>query len=186
MRKIGSEKETERKKKRNVLISSIFLLLVLIFGTIGYGFIVGPGNSNTDDTNTIPEGEVVPYGDQWATRLGAQIFKLSNSPDSLSEIPVDINSTLFSYSTSTLYIDSSNQAITSQISSLFASYAPRIQRACYLSCPDENIPEKTCSDNLIIWRDLLENKVYQEENCIFIEGDLRAVEAFIYKMLGLN
>src|SRR3989344_3062215 len=108
MRKIGSEKETERKKKRNVLISSIFLLLVLIFGTIGYGFIVGPGNSNTDDTNTIPEGEVVPYGDQWATRLGAQIFKLSNSPDSLSEIPVDINSTLFSYSTSTLYIDSSN------------------------------------------------------------------------------
>jgi hypothetical protein len=185
MRKIGSEQEDDRKKKRNVLYISGFMLLILVGGTVGYGFLSGSSNSISGTDSELTEGEVTQVGNQWTVRIGSQFFYFSNSPESIQEVQVDISNNLNSYVGTTLYIVSENDAILSQLGSLLSGYAARVQEACHGPC-EENLPEKECSDNLIVWIDSLENKVYQEDNCIFIEGDTRAVDAFIYRMIGIN
>jgi hypothetical protein len=38
---------------------------------------------------------------------------------------------------------------------------------------------------MIVWQKGAENKVYQKDNCVFIEGDMKAADAFLYKIFGL-
>ena len=72
-----------------------------------------------------------------------------------------------------------------EISLSLGRYTGRIQEACYGKC-DKDLPEKDCTQNLIVWKDSAENKVYSQGKCVFIEGDLRAVDAFLYKIFELN
>ena len=60
-------------------------------------------------------------------------------------------------------------------------FVSRIQEACYGPC-EEDLPEKSCEDNLIVVKESEESKIYQEENCIFIEGGTGAIDAFFYRL----
>jgi regulator of sigma D len=60
-----------------------------------------------------------------------------------------------------------------------------MQEACYGSC-ERNLPEKNCTENIIIFKDSKENSVTQQDKCVFIEGDLRTVDAYIYKLFELS
>jgi len=101
---------------------------------------------------------------------------------SIENIPVDISLTPESYLGGNIYIESDNQGILQELASTIGSFS-RLQEACYGKC-EENLPEKTCDDNLIVWKESAENKVYQENNCVFIEGDISAADAFIYKLFN--
>ena len=178
MRKIGTEAEIERKRKRNILVLSVFMLFVLVVGTFGYGFITGTrGSPQEQETSTINL-----VGGKWEIKSNGQLFYLSIHPAQVEGIPVEITST--NYAASPLYIIAENQEVYLELSSTLNRFAPQIQPACYGPC-EADLPEKTCEDSLIVWRDSLENKVYQEQNCIFIEGDMKAVDAFLYRLLGL-
>lgn len=188
MRKLGSEKGIEQKRKRNTLILSIFMLFILVGGTAGYAFITSPGSSNpTANPSGSQDGSDLAdfIGGRWVVNADGLEFSLANSPESVSDIPVEQSMSTFSYIGKPLYIDSDNTAINSELATVLTNYASRIQTACYGPC-DKDLPEKDCTDNLIIWRDNPQNRVYQEENCIFIEGDLRAVDAFLYNLIGLQ
>lgn len=186
MRKLGSEKELEQKKKRNTLILSIFMLLVLIGGTAGYAFITNPGSTIDPNAGSEDGSELARFaGNRWIVNVDGLDMSFANSPESVSDIPVDQTTSTFSYIDKPLYIVSENNAVNAELGTVLSNYVSRIQRACYGPCEDD-LPEKDCSENMIIWEDSVENRVYQEENCIFIEGDLRAVDAFLYHMLGIN
>ena len=62
-------------------------------------------------------------------------------------------------------------------------YSYRIQDACYGEC-ERDLPEKSCEEKIIVFRESQEKQIYQEGNCIFIDGDLSSVDAFLYKILG--
>lgn len=175
MRKIGSEHEIERKKKRNVLVISLFILFVLVLGTIGYGFLSAP---STPSTNSQQTNSANTY-----TINSQQIF-FTYSKEEVSSIPVDITASLFSFSGKPLYLASENQALNFEIASTLGRFSSRAQEVCYGTC-EKDLPEKDCSENLIVWTDSLENNVYQQENCIFIEGDLKAADAFLYKIFDI-
>ena len=187
MRKIGTEKEIEEKRKRNILYISAFMLFVLIIGTIGYGFISNPniGDSGNNITDINNEGIVVEENGRWTATINGQTYYFSNSLESTINISVDITSDLLELSGVSLYVDANNTAVINEIGLALSNYAGKFSEGCYGSCT-RDLPEKNCSDNLIIWKDSLNNKVYQKEKCIFIEGDLRAVDAFLYRILGLN
>lgn len=181
MRKIGSDKEDERKRKRNVLLISLFILFVLLIGTIGYGFL-----SKTDYANQDETSQKIRYtGSSWIVNINGQDYQFSNSPDSVSNISVNIDGNLASYVSSPLYIASDNNAVNVEIYSALNRHISRIQNACYGPC-EKDLPEKDCTENLIVWKDSPENKVFQTDKCIFIEGDLAAVDAFLYKFLGYS
>ncbi|MFH1802153.1 MAG: hypothetical protein ABH864_01740 [archaeon] len=182
MRKIGSEKETEAKRKRNTLILSVFMLIILIGGTAGYAFITS-SRSNNDPTTT--NTGIRQLGNRWIVTIDGIDLSFANPPESVQDVPVDISVSKSTYRGASIYIVSDNNAVNIEIATTLGTYTSRVQRACYGPCEDD-LPEKDCSENLIIWRDNPENRVYQDENCVFIEGDIRAVDAFLYNALGVQ
>lgn len=183
MRQIGSERELEQKRKRNVLVLSLFMLAVLVIGTAGYAFLSNPNPQDVSAENNNQE-KVRFDGTRWVLIMDSENFYFLNSPDSAENISVNTTLSLFNYKGMPLYIASDNNAVNSEIASTVGRYASRVQQACYGSCGND-LPEKNCTENLIIWKDSAENKVYQEENCVFIEGDMSAVDAFLYRLFGI-
>ncbi|MBS3076815.1 hypothetical protein J4233_00935 [Candidatus Pacearchaeota archaeon] len=186
MRRLGSKKDAEEKRKRNTLILSIFMLFILVGGTAGYAFISNPSQSaqvNAPEENGSSLARLV--GNQWVVTLNGRNLPFINSPESVADVLVNTTVSITTYSGLSLYISSGNSAVNAEITATLGNYASRVQRACYGFC-EEDLPEKDCSDNLIVWKDSPQNRVYQEENCVFIEGDLRAVDAFLYKVLGIQ
>lgn len=168
MRKIESRENIEKKQRRNVQIASLIMLVILVFGTVGYAF-----SFYTTDTEDNSHSEE------------QQEFRLSYGVEEVGDVQINTAKSVLDYRGEEIYIQSDNQAILSEVNLALGNYASRIQEGCYGSC-DKNLPEKNCSDNLIIWKDSSENKVYEEDNCVFIEGDLRAVDAFLYDVLDIK
>ena len=101
----------------------------------------------------------------------------------IENIPVEISSTPESFIGKKLYISAKNQGVLQELASTIGTFASGMQEACYGKC-EENLPEKDCTENLIVWKESAENKVYQQDSCIFIEGDITAADAFIYKLFN--
>lgn len=182
MRKLGSEKTEQEKRKRNVTIIGLLLLGVMVLSTIGYA--ITTSQRETDNgTPTNSQGLQQLDNGMWQVNHNGRILYFQNSPESLKNISISTSATLSLYAGKMLYIDSTNTAITSALASALSPYALRVQEGCYGTC-ERDLPEKNCTDNLIVWRDDPQNKISQTENCVFIDGDMRAIEAFLYRLLG--
>ena len=102
MRNIGSEKEIEQKRKRNVQIIGVFILAVLVFGTVGFGFLSGSGessgndNSQNTDNENLANGQVSEVGGRWAANVNGQVLYFTNSPESVNNVSVLIDSRISS------------------------------------------------------------------------------------------
>jgi hypothetical protein len=182
MRKINSAGDIESRRKRNTLILSIFMLAILVGGTAGYAFIT---SSRGNDQANIDAGGARQIGNRWVVSVEGIDISFANSPESVQDIPVNTLATVENYRGSSIYIVSDSSAVNAEIATTLGTYASRVQKACYGPC-EEDLPEKDCSENLIIWKDGQDNHVYQEDGCVFIEGDLRAVDAFLFKTLGIQ
>ena len=184
MQKIRTQEEIEYREKRNKRIFTFIMLSVLMLGTIGYGFSLYSENQPEKQTNSN-QSKAINVGNQWAIQYGGQDLYLKSSPESVQDVPVEINTNLNKYYQQPLYIVSDSEDISYEIYSTLGRYASRYQLACYEKC-DKNLPEKSCDENLIVWNTSQINKVYQNDSCVFIEGDIKAVDAFLYKIFGIN
>ena len=184
MKRIKSQEDLNREKGRNKLIVGFILIFLMVFSTAGFA-LFGRSSSSNDVSNS-DQSEVDAYYDgyRWIYNVGGQQFYFANNLDSVKEIPVDISLTLQNYASSVFIVAESDEVL-NEISSNLGRYTARLQEACYGSC-EEDLPEKDCTENLIVWSSSDESRVYQEENCIFIEGDLKTVDAFLYKILGIE
>ena len=174
MRKIENEAKIEERKKRRGTYLTVFMLFILVVSTAGYAFLSGDKTTKNNAANgENPDG----------VKIGDQIYLLSNSRASVENISVDIKAGLSFYGGSQVYVSADSQTVSSEIFSTIGRYAAHIQNACYGNC-SLNLPEKNCNDKLIVWNSSMENRVYQNESCVFIEGDMRAVDAFLYKVFS--
>jgi len=187
MRRIKSEEEIAKGKRRNKFIVGFVMIFLMVFSTAGfalYGVDFGGNGSSSSDSDINQQG---PYynGQYWIYNLGGQQFFFINSQELTSEIPVDIDLTTNDYANVPLFIDADSDVVINEIANNLGQFTGRVQRACYGAC-EEDLPEKDCSENLIVWQSEAEkNRVYQEEKCIFIDGDLTSVDAFLYRVIGL-
>ncbi len=183
IRKLETKEEIERKRKRNTLILSIIMIGILMFSTAGYFSL-----RENDEGNA--NGGVQNIGDYWIFTYGDQNIRLSSSPESAENVSILMFKTLESYYGKTVYVSSESETQLYEISSTLGRYTERMQAACYGKC-DRNLPEKNCSDILIVIRALNETekegegKIYEEQNCVFIEGKMNAIDAFLYKIFGI-
>lgn len=188
MRKIESSEEIERKEKRRNKILTFFMLGILVLSTLGFAFFYNSSGTEdsgqNNDANSNGRPRVEQNGDRWSTRFGEQVLIFSTSPDIAKNISANFSLTLSDFQSSPLYLFIKNDGIKAEIGSTLGLYTQRVQEACYGKCED-NLPEKNCSSNLIVWKESGENRVYQEEKCIFIEGDIRAADAFLYGVFGI-
>ena len=181
LRKIESKDEQERRRKRNSLLVSIVMIGILVFSTAGYFAFQNNGTSTESSTNGVQN----VGGDSWVFSHDGQTIKLSNSPDEVRNISVSITEDANSYAGKTIYVASDSDAGAYEVGPALPSGAQRVQQACYGKC-DRNLPEKSCNDTMIVISQANStDMVYQRDGCVFIEGDLKAVDAFIYNIYGI-
>jgi hypothetical protein len=187
MRKLESHEEKEKREQRRGKVIGMVLLFLMVISTAGYAFLYNPNTgSGTPVNQTLsPNGEVQNIGNQWVLQREGQQFIFASSPDSVKNISVDMNKSLEDYYGNVLYIASKSPGIGSEIVSNLGRYASRPQEACYGPCNDSDLPEKDCSVNIIVYSESNENSVSQNESCVFIEGDIRAADAFLYRLFGV-
>ncbi len=190
MRRIETKEVREKRRKRNIAIMSIFMLVILVSGTVGFAYSfygAGTDSASAGGNKKVKEGEV-GYDDsvgRYFLRFSGRDIYFFNSPDAVKEVPIDAQVVLNDYAGRPLYIDAEKDIIADEISSTLGLVSSTARRACYGEC-DKDLPEKDCSSNLIIVKESEEEKVYQEERCVFIEGKMRTVDAFLYKVFGVN
>ncbi len=188
IRKIQTPEELERKKKRNARIISVSMLLLLLISSLGFAFITSSPTSNPEgsgDSNSQFEetSEERTENDRIQVQYQGTTFNLLSTYNEIKNITINTTISPSNYSRSTLYISANNTGILQEFGSTIGKLSPRLQKACYGPC-GENIPEKNCSDYLIVWTESEKNEIYQEDKCVFIKGDMRAVDAFIYNLFN--
>lgn len=189
IRKIESNEELERKGKRNALILSIFMISLLVFSTAGYFSLTDDGTAGTAGSDKNVEN----IGDSWILRFGDQTFRITNSPENGENVSILMFANLDKFYGKTVYVSTENDAEFYEIYSSLGAYTGRMQQACYGEC-EKNLPEKDCNETMIVVRSLDEvdgtkagqGKIYEADNCVFIEGGMTAVDAFLYRIFGVN
>jgi len=184
LRKIKSPQDLERKKRKNRIIVGIILVVLMVLSTAGYSFLQDEGDSvvkqSYNGLNFYMTNEL------WNVQLGDQQLVFRYLPQNVSNISVVENMTIQSYSNKPLYVVNNNYAF-QEIGSNLGTYVLRAQPACLESTNCTGFPSKSCArDNLIIFQESNETRVYQDQLCIYISGDYaRATDAFLYRLFGI-
>lgn len=190
MRKISSRKSEEKKQKRNQIVIGILLVLVITASTFG----IVKNSFGTEDASNKIEYNGLTFTKQnnfWLTKIEGFDFAFRSNPKEIEKIPAENLSSLESYYNQPLYIETKRQEIYSEISYNLEGFAQRIQPGCFdeKDC-GEGVPVKTCEDNLIIIEISDEDKIVQDGNCVFIEGNnetlLKNTDYFLFKLLGIE
>jgi len=183
--RIKTKKEVSKEKKKNQLIVGFLLVVLMVLSTLGFSFL---SSDSTSSSVKIQENglEFTRQGYYWTTNLQSQEYYFQYLPSQVSNIQIEGSYSIQDYSNKELYFINSNEA-TSQILVNLGRYTSRYQEACLDGFPCEsNNPLKTCEDNLIIFEQGNETKIYKEDNCVYLVGDsLRASDALIYKLLNI-
>lgn len=184
MRAIGEGEERQQRNQKMARNFAIFFLGMLVISSIGYAFLSNPDVGTDTSTDTTNSG-VRQIGDRWVFGQSGRQVSMAYSPTDVANISVLTTSTLADYAQEPLFFDIENQGILSEMSSALAPYPSRVQEACYGSC-SRDLPEKGCTENIIVFRENETNSVSQQDKCIFINGDLRAADAYLYDLFGIS
>jgi hypothetical protein len=195
MRNLTSKQEEAKKQKRNQMTLGIILVIVM-FGSV-FAIVVDSFNSEpleTQEKITYFGYEFKLINNYYVLEVGEYIFYFLSDPNDLVSLEKEVKLTkvLSNYIGKVLYIDSTNEVASQQLHQNIYPYTQRIQYACIneTTCEDENLPIKTCEENVIVVRESEENKIYQEENCIFVEGKkedlLKLTDSLILNLIGLS
>lgn len=188
-----SEKDLNKKRKRNQYILGIILIIVM-FGSV-FGVVVDFFNSeNNSSTELNYKGyPLINENNVYLLTIGEKTFYFSTNPNEASKFKeINMTITIPSFVGVPVYIDSKEYFSTQEIYQNIYGYPERIQPACIdeKDCTDSSLPIKNCENYVVVVREAQENKIYERENCIFIEAtndDLPlVVDAFLLKLLGLN
>lgn len=184
MRRIQTKQSKYKKDKRNQIILSIVLVVLLVGSIIGYSVSSALGGNGNDVSVEEYKGlEFVSSNGYWILSLQGQEFYFSYLPQEVENISVLGNYSLENYLDKPLYFIESDAYIQQEVLINLDRYVQRYQDACLNNSECEG-PIKDCSDNLIIYTEG-DNKVFKQENCVYIQGDLKAVDAYLYRLFGI-
>ncbi|RMF55857.1 hypothetical protein D6745_00935 [Candidatus Woesearchaeota archaeon] len=186
IRKIQTQKEIERAKRKKQVIIGGILILIMVVSTAGYAII-----SSIDGQKSKVEFNGVEFersNGLWKFEIGGQEFYVQNLPQSLKNVSVNGSFSVADYINKPLYIVGGSSSEVSELINFLGRYVLRYQEACLLeeNC-SKDVPVKDCTNNIVAFVQSNVTKVYKNESCVFIEGDfLKGVDAFIYRMLGVG
>ena len=192
MRKIQTKVELDKKKKKNQILVGVVMIGLLLVSTLGYSLMSSDEDEEEFETNELGIDFFKENG-FWKFTSGKDTFGFQNLPSEISDVDVNISSNLGIYSGQPLYFVNPNEGV-SEILNNIGQYILRYQEACVDSGIGENenlcegnLPTKNCENNLIIFEEGDETRVYQDGNCIYIVGDaVEGADAFLYKLLSIN
>jgi len=196
MRKIRSQGEIARKKRRDQIVVGIVLIFLLVVSTLGYSLMSG----DVKDEDVVNElgFDFIRDGGYWKVVIGSKVFGFQYLPSEVADIFVGGFYDFEMYVNQPLYIVNVNDGV-SDILVNFEDYILRYQEACLRQTEEGggkreeegkcegDLPIKDCNSNLIIFEPGDESMVWQNESCVYIVGDsVRGADAFLYKVLKIS
>lgn len=182
MSKIGSLGEIERKEQRRKRIAGIFIISLLLLSTLGFALsMVNFGGQNVAE-------EVQGFsnnGQYWIYTVGTQKYYFTHHVEEVDLSIYNINKNLADFGGKQIYVDSQMDGGLQEVYNSLGAYVGRINEACYGECT-RDLPEKDCSETMIIIRNSETPVIREEGSCVFIEGDMKTLDAFLYKVLGIT
>jgi hypothetical protein len=190
MRALESKQDIEKRQRKNQWIIGGILIIVMLGSTFGYAF-YQLGNDNQSAGKIEYNGYT--FLDQngfWTTTIGTSQFAFRHNPDQVERIPAQVHY-LNSYSGVPLYISSEDYVSSGEIYNNLGKIVQRFQGACLseTNC-SQDLPIKDCSNNFIIIKIANESKIYQDQNCVFIEGKqeniTQVTDEFLFWITGIE
>lgn len=188
MRRIETKEQKDKKIRRNQIIIGVILILLMVLSTAGYAVFNRDPNqiSGKFKYNNF---EFKNENGYWTTNINDLNYYFLYTPNDVNKRELILNS-INNYHNKPLYINSENFEARQNIIRNLYYISSNIQDACLEGekCSNEELPVKNCNDNFIIIKEG-EEKIYQENNCVFISGSYENLqlltEEFIYKILGI-
>ena len=191
MRRIIPKHVEEKKVRRNQFIAGGVLIGLMLLSTMGYAFQMIFNNSNTNAQNTIKYGgfNFLQQNNFWVLSTNIGNFIFTYNPNDVKKAPGVIDR-INKYNKTKLYLYSDVPEGESEIRINLGQFASSIENACLQGqkC-DQNTSIKNCDENFIVIREGKE-RVIQDKNCVFIEGNkadlVNLADEFLLKTLGID
>jgi len=193
IKKLESKSDKLKKERRLQFILAgilIFVMLGSVFGIVADSF----GKSSSNEGVSFNGQNFITENGYYTLTLGNSKFYFSFDPNIVESLikQVNLSRKISSYAGQEVYILSNNYPSYSEIVQNLGQFTLRIQGACKEGeeCLDKTLPIKTCNDNLIVIKELTENKIYETGNCVYIEGKdedlLKLTDEFLLREIGIK
>ena len=184
MRRLLSGQSAEEKQKKSSLIFAIAILALLVLSTAGFAFLSGDHTSPSQNTGEDQSNhQIQNTGNVFA--VSGQVLTFRHNLDDVKDIDVTFSLTTQDFASKVIYLVSDDDSVVREIGSTLGIFSQRIQLSCLGSC-ELDFPEKDCTSPIIVYKNSTNNRVFQEDKCLHIEGDLQAVDAFLYKLFSIG
>jgi len=185
MRRIESQVEIDRKKRRNQIVIGIVMIGLLVIAPLGYSLISG----DREEVSDVSEFGIdfVRQNGIWVSSFDGGTFGFQKLPSEVEHVDVNVSLSLGDYASEPLYFVNPGESVPEVLANL-GQYVLRYQEACLdnETCGDD-LPLKDCGSNLIIFEGGEDDLVYQNESCVYIVGDaVGGTDAFLYEVLGIK
>jgi hypothetical protein len=191
IKKIETQENRDRKAKRNKIIISVAMVVLIGLSSLGYAIMSNNGNSSSNDSIVKYAGlQFVKSNDLWATIISGKTFYFNYLPTELTNVSISGNYSFNDYFQNTVYVINVNSGGSGLLNAIDAA-ALRLQEACLagMDCSNADLPIKKCSDNLIVFSDSNSSSttVTKSQNCTFISGDFfKGSDKLLYKLLNIE
>ena len=177
--------DAEKTRKKNSTILGVVMIALMVGSSLGYSLMSADGSSD----NSVSEMgfDFVLDGGMWKLDIAGEVFGFQYLPSEVSSVDVDLSVQLGGYSGQPLYFVNPGEGVNEILINL-DRYILRYQEACLGNETDceGDLPVKDCSSNLVIFEEGNDTRVYEENNCVFISGDVvLGSDAFLYEVLGI-
>ncbi len=193
MRKIHSREHEEKRRKKNRL-ALVFIMIFVLFGSV-FGIIVNSFDNNSSTSSTKYNGfSFTQSGNFWTTSINSLNLNFVYNPLETENLSYENNLTRSygSYNKIPVYIYSEDSSSEIEVYKNLFSLAERVQNACPegKQCNNTDWPVKDCSENLIIIQVSDKNKITQNQNCVYIQGQkedlLKLSDEFLFRIFGIK
>ena len=198
MRSIISNVDKEKVARRNKLIFGLFLILIMLFSTIGFAFNFRLTGNVVED---LEYNGIEFLRDQstgyWTFNLNGNDYFSVYSPEEVADISFLNFRSVNDYANKPVYFVGEAGDGFAEIYRVLTNYVSRVGGACLDEECEEDYPLKDCSvDNVIIIEEVLSTEegavegITSEGNCVYIrakpENLVRYADVYMYDLLGIR
>ncbi len=171
----GSEKKRENQRRTG----SIILIGLLLLSTLGFALgTVADKNSQNLTSERF-------NGQYWVYTMAGREYYFSISKSEMDFTKINFTMNLADIQNKILYIDNPSGLSSAIIETDLVGWVGKIQPACFGKCVID-IPEKDCTEPIMVIRESESKTVRQQEQCVFIDGDEKTISLFLYQLLGMK
>lgn len=185
MKKIESQEDINKKIKRNQRIISLIMILLLGGSTLGYALMSQNESDSQTSLRVVYQGyEFNKLNGLWNLEDSELFFQYL--PNETFDYQISKNLSLPTFDNFPLYLvnySSGGEILITNLKDRISRY----QEACLNEC-SEDLPIKSCNDsNILIFLPEEENKLWSQQNCVYIGGDIsKGVDTLTYYLIGLR